>query len=248
MGVASKIFELLARGAIYEKLIFKKEKENMLEKCFRGFIIPPLADTPEGREAVRKGHRGDKDYCFLTDVKSMMCECIGAKRSCALCIACLNNGDARLKREAFKEYDRRHPVERGGSEVPELKPGMIVEHENGDFFFLEERRSDKELFLVMRFHYSFAGVTLTGRGPFTNRDLESLRKRAVRVYADVRFGGEVLHFIYEDIVSIVSGENAGSGDYVIWERPAPVKEMTVDEISKALGYKVKVVGSEKVND
>lgn len=241
-----KLYELLARGAIYEKLIFNKEKENMtaqLEKSFKGFIIPPLADTPEGREAVRKGHQGNKDYCFLSDVKCMTHECIEAKRRCSDCIACLNCGDARRKREVFKEYDRLYPA-KGKGDMPELKSGMIVEHENGDFFFLEERRSDKELFLVMRFHHSIEGVVLTGRTHFTGRDLENLRKRAVRVYADVRFEGEVHHFIYEEIVSIVTGKNAESGDYVIWKKPDPVKEMTVDEISKALGYKVKVVGNE----
>ena len=37
-------------------------------------------------------------------------------------------------------------------------------------------------------------------------------------------------------------------DICVLHKPSPAKEMTVDEISKALGYKVKVVGSEKADD
>jgi len=32
---------------------------------------------------------------------------------------------------------------------------------------------------------------------------------------------------------------------LVWERPEDIREMTVDEISKELGYKVKVVGEQK---
>lgn len=45
------------------------------------------------------------------------------------------------------------------------------------------------------------------------------------------FNQHALKAIYNDL----------GGGYIIWERPA-VKEMTVDEISKELGYTVKVVG------
>jgi hypothetical protein len=33
-------------------------------------------------------------------------------------------------------------------------------------------------------------------------------------------------------------------DWLFWKKPEPVKEMTVDQISEALGYTVKVVGNE----
>jgi hypothetical protein len=77
--------------------------------------------------------------------------------------------------------------------------------------------------------------------------LETLREHAVRVYADVRHG-KSYYLTFREITGIVAGKNAESGEYVIWKNPDPVKEMTVDEISKALGYKVKVVGSEKADD
>jgi hypothetical protein len=239
MGVASEMFKLLFRGAIYEKLIANKEKENMseqLDKSFKGVIIPPLADTPEGREAVRKGHRGDKDYCFIADIKYMTSECLKAKRRCDDCIACLNCGDARRKREVFKEYDRRYPVE---GAMPELKPGMIVRKDMpksfSQYFFLVSKRDDHS-FICYRMEaeertcFRLAAPCILSRN---DKDISA-------VYCDL----DLSYFDTERVLKILQG----SKRYLLWEKPDPVKEMTVDEISKALGYKVKVVGSEKADD
>jgi hypothetical protein len=248
MGIASEFFKLLARGAICEKLIFNKEKENMLEKCFKGFIIPPLADTPEGREAVRRGHRGDKDYCFLSDVKCMAHECIEAKRRCGMCIACLNSGDARLKHEAFKEYDRRHPV-KGKVDVPRLLCGTVVKLDNGVHYLIEGpagvpvgEAGDVCIACISHKEKNF-GIFINCR-----EVLQSYFPvdRVVAVYG-LRgiLDGKYAALSVGDLHDILNGK---TDPLLLWKKPDPVKEMTVDEISKALGYKVKVVGSEKADD
>ena len=207
----------------------------MLEKCFKGFIIPPLADTPEGREAVREGHQGARDYCFLSEVKCMTQECIGAKRSCDRCIACSNDGDARRKREAFEEYDRRYPVE---GAMPELKSGMIVEMCDGAFLHLVSAGGDLLAEIVFP----------TEPGRYGVRRREPLIPDCVapdfvaRVWAPPRQRG---YFTCPEICSALRGALVTC---IVWKKPTPAKEMTVDEISKALGYKVKVVGSEKADD
>ena len=228
-----KLYELLARGAIYEKLIFKKEKENMAEKTFKGFIIPPSADTPEGREAVRKGYRGNNDYCFLSDVKCMAKECVEAERRCNGCIACLNSGDEHLKREAFEEYDRRFPVKGGRGGMPELKPGMVVRTSKEYYYLVVVGRKDDVV--AYRCRLDFGSLFIA----------EAVSFQADDPCIDAVYDEGNLHwFIPAVIVDILRG----SERHRIWKRPAPVKEMTVDEISKALGYEVKVVGSEKADD
>jgi hypothetical protein len=244
MGFASEFFKLLARGAFYEKLIFNKEKENMSEKCFKGLIIPPLVDTPEGRKAVRRGHQSIKDYCFLSEVKCMVYECIGAERRCGTCIACLNRGDERRKREVFKEYDLRHPVEEKAG-MPKLCCGTVVKMKNGQYFLIEgtagEPASRTSGAIVDLISLGEAGgVTTTIRAPmpvdFAERGIDA-------IYAD-RNGDGFIYLGATDLARILQGDEK----FLIWKRPDQVKEMTVDEISKALGCKVKVVGSEKADD
>lgn len=247
MGFASELFKLLARGAIYEKLIYKKEKENMseqLDKSFKGFVIPPLADTPEGREAVRKGHRNADDCCFLAGVQCIMGECVRAKRCCSGCIACLNFGDAAAKRKVFKEYDRLFPV-KGEGDVPELRCGTVVKSKSGQYFLIGGAsgrlvRETPEV-LVDLITLGRAGEVITAaRAPmpvdFVERGIDA-------IYAD-RNGDRFTYLGATDLAQILQGNEK----FLIWKRPDPVKEMTVDEISKALGYKVKVVGSEKADD
>ena len=221
----------------------------MAEKTFKGFVIPPLVDTPKGREAVRRGHRGDKDCCFLADVKCMRDECIEAKRSCHGCIACLNCGDARRKREVFKEYDRRYPVGRE-SGVPKLLCGTVIKLDNGSYYLIEgpagvpveeagnvcvTRLSHKEKnFDIFINHREVLQSYFPGNNVVA---VYGLRGFLDGKYAALSTG---------DLHSILNGR--GEATMLLWKRPDPVKEMTVDEISKALGYKVKVVGSEKADD
>lgn len=208
----------------------------MLDKSFKGIVIPPLVDTPEGREAVRKGHRGGKDYCFLTDIKGMACECIGAGRNCCDCIACLNRGDARHKREVFKEYDRLYPVE---EVMPELKSGMIVRKDApksfSQYFFLVSKR-DGHSFIGYRMEEGVGACFRLAAPCILSRNDKDISA----VYGDL----DLHYFDTEWVLKILQG----SKRYLLWERPDPVREMTVDEISKVLGYKVKVVGSEKADD
>lgn len=225
------LYKLLARGALYEKLIFKKEKENMAEKIFKGFTIPPQVDTPQGREMVRRGHQGDGAGCFIACVKKVG-ECFGRERCCAGCIACSNRGDAHRKREVFEQYDREFPAE-GGSGMPELKPGMIV-HTSKDCYYLVVV-GRKEDVVAYRCILSFGSLFIADAVSFQADDPD-----IDAVYDE----GDLHWFMPAVIVDILRG----SERHRIWKRPDPVKEMTVDEISKALGYKVKVVGSEKADD
>ena len=202
-------------------------------KFFRGIVIPPLADTPEGREAVRRGYEGASTYCFLADVKNMVGECSEAGRCCHNCIACLNSGDERRKREVFEQYDREIPVKgRGG--MPELKPGMVVRVGFGEYYLIvSDRKSDC---VAYRYAKNDSGGLLL-------RDVRSFEGGDPSIEAV--YGDTVLKWLSpHNLAGILRGDER----YRIWKRPDPVKEMTVDEISEALGYKVKVVGSEKADD
>lgn len=207
---------------------------EQFEKCFKGFVIPPLADTPEGREAIREGYRGAKNHCYLSCIKCMTGECIKANRLCSRCIACHNCGDAVRKREVFEEYDRRYPVE---GAMPELKPGMIVETEGekGSAFYLVVYQRDHD-FIAFRLETKEGDLLLGVMRSITSSDSDI---RAIYFCNAWKFLS----------VSEIAGVVGGEGKVLcVWEKPDPVKEMTVDEISKALGYKVKVVGSEKADD
>jgi hypothetical protein len=209
------------------KQTIKKDKQCM-GKEFKGFAIPSVVDTPEGRKCVREGYQLKRNDCFVADYGSCDIEV-----SCSKCIACINSGDAVRKREVFMQYDREFPVE-GEAGVPELKPGMVVKTgPRACFLIASERKND---YLIYRYIARDNGDLLLGDALF-------LAKGDLSVEAI--YGDTVLGWLSSaNLRSIYRGEET----HLIWKKPEPVKEMTVDEISKALGYKVKVVGSEKADD
>ncbi len=221
------LYKLLARGAIYEKLIFKKEKENMMEKMFKGFVIPPLVDTPEGRKCVREGYQLKRNRCF---VSAHLGTCGASGRSCSRCLACINCGDAAFKREVFEQYDREFPIE---GMMPELKPGMIIQTSKGYYYLVVVGR--KEDVVAYRCSLDFGSLFISDAVSFQADDPD----------IDAVYKEEDLHWFFPAVIVDIL---RGSERHRIWKRTAPAKEMTVDEISKALGYKVKVVGSEKADD
>ena len=219
------------------KQTIKKDKQCM-EKTFKGFVIPPVVDTPEGRKCVREGYQLKRNNCFVGDIGL----CTGG-RPCRECIACINSGDAVRKREVFEQYDRSYPLPGRFEEF--LKPGVLLKTAQGNFYLWLGGKHE-EAYLV--------GVTdLPEEGP--RLVVEGVETKFLKYHTDD---------VEEVIGSNISGQEAVSADSVmcimggsctllakaLWvkPKPAPVKEMTVDEISKALGYKVKVVGSEKADD
>jgi hypothetical protein len=206
--------------------------ENMVEKTFKGFVIPPLADTPEGREAVRRGHRSDKEYCFLSDIRPMSIECVGKGRRCTDCIACINMGDSVRKHKVFKRYDSLYPAE-GKAVMPKLKPGMIIQTSKGCYYLVVVGRKDDVV--AYRCLLDIGRLLISDAVSFQADDPD----------IDAVYDEEGPHWFFPAVIADIL---RGSERHRIWKRPDPVKEMTVDEISKVLGYKVKVVGSEKADD
>ena len=232
----------------------QNKETNKMNKYFRGYFIPSLLDTPSGRETAQAMYRGESvDSCvaggFLPGGG-----CVGVR--CAQCLACLNCGDRADKKKAFKEYIQKYPLIEGlepaGAHLPELFGGTVLKLDTGEYIYLEGPVGvpvDTVKGTICGFHLY---VKSTGDLSILNHFTcpvrsDEFRSRVVAIHGyEALSTGEILHLDYGEVTSIVSGK---SGDrYPIWKKPAPVKEMTVDEISKALGYKVKVVGSEKADD
>ena len=51
---------------------------------------------------------------------------------------------------------------------------------------------------------------------------------------------------FPDLAYIMQCIDGEADDWIVWEYKSEVKEMTVDEISKELGYPVKVIGNKEV--
>lgn len=207
----------------------------MLEqKKFKGYVIPSEVDTEKGRELVRQGYLGKRHRCFLTS--DFMPECEGV--ACCECIACINLGDSARKRKVFEEYDRRYPTE---DFMSELKPGMIIKTVHGDFFLWIGGDCKERYKLSLRTaerEFSTVALDSIATDSFSSAEVAA-------VFADPLPGTPAVR--PSAIIALLKGEDSGFARCV-WKRPEPVKEMTVDEISKALGYKVKVVGNEKADD
>jgi hypothetical protein len=139
---------------------------------------------------------------------------------CGSCICSLLPGGT-YRRQALEEYVRKY------SGVPELEPGDIVRI--GDWFYIYVQ--DNWAYRVKDEY--ILGINLVQPETIDNRDVEAVYRKV---------GG--LHVLSE-IAAIFRGSYE---EEPYWKRPETVKEMTVDEISKALGYKVKVVGDEKTDD
>lgn len=140
--------------------------------------------------------------------------------ACGSCICSLLPG-SEFRCNALEEYVRKY------SGVPELEPGDIVRIGDGFYVHIQHNRAyrvhDNYIFDI---HLNQPEIIDTGV--------------VAAVYRKV---GE-LHTTSE-IKAILRGSYE---EEPYWKRPESVKEMTVDEISKALGYKVKVVGDEKTDD
>lgn len=108
--------------------------------------------------------------------------------------------------------------------MPELKFGDVVKWDDGSYGIVTKTR-----------------IYLLGEmdGLVTAMGIHHTRteKPIVRIYrrGDFGFDQEDLRWIYDGCLP------SERMHYILWERPE-VREMTVDEISKELGYTVKVIG------
>lgn len=140
--------------------------------------------------------------------------------TCGPCICNLSSGGT-YRRQALEEYVRKY------AGVPELEPGDIVRI--GDRFYLHIQHN--RVYRVQD-NYVF-DINFSQPETINNMVVEAVYRKVGGLYT------------LSEIKAILRGSYE---EEPYWKRHEPVKEMTVDEISKALGYKVKVVGDEKADD
>lgn len=127
-----------------------------------------------------------------------------------------------------------------------LKPGMVIRTVEGECFLWVGGSSD-------------AAYKIALRSEPSRLDRVEIDSTFLEVLANYEIDAVFAHRTYAmkaspalSTLQMLDLLREGSCDSpfveVVWKRPEPVKEMTVDEISKALGYKVKVVGNEKADD
>lgn len=205
-------------------------------ETYKGFKVPP--------------HPKDGLKHAVEDFNSedATCGCIGAcceDVHCQDCIFTLGNASEKSL-DAFAEYAAEHgyTITRKGYEyvnmeknvMPELKPGMVVEFRSGD----------KCLVVTEKWGYMLISSSSTADRPLAGitarTGLQKDDPNIRRIWAptnpeDIPRYRALSQLAHEDVLDDDSIK-------LIWER-AKVREMTVDEISKALGYEVKVVGREE---
>lgn len=221
-------------------------------QTYKGLYVPPKVTKAENQVALRKTFnrlisRGAVGKCVvahtLTSLEGKPCP-LGT--SCATCICDTCNADQ--FREFMDEYFGKE--ENKGEENMEkairrvLKPGMILKTNAGEFFmWIGGPRSEAyELELAVGGPCSY-DKHIRVRESIT--DFSSFSK-VDAVFTDVAETAPAIRV--QCIIELMQGRAVEPFVRCAWKRPEPVKEMTVDEISKALGYKVKVVGNEKTDD
>ena len=131
----------------------------------------------------------------------------------------------------------------GGTPI-ELKPGMVLRYDKIDWSS-ESTVDGYMLYLRSPGDDVFEGYDLeTSGGSVLFRTSLRVRARSVSAVYDSRDGKLFAAYAIPYIMSPDrdSAEQMFRHRVTVWERTEPVREMTVNESSKALGYKVKVVG------
>ena len=153
-------------------------------------------------------------------------------------IACPNCICDQTHRDTLKEYlnkaEKESSVEEQIKKI--LKPGMVLRTKKGEFF-LWIGGAREEVYRLERLHRCIALAECDFFvGEYDDVDA---------VYAYHR--SEAPAVCVFSLVNLMQGKNC---QYMrcVWKKPAPVKDMTVAEISKALGYEVRVVANEKADD
>lgn len=229
----------------------KGEKYMMAQTRYAGFDVPAM--THEGlKRVVEIFNEGRINICEDTNDGV---DCIGV--SCANCIlnTHIRNPEGQKRcAKAFADYARSKGFEitrakdTASEPLPEIEAGIIYESEGRLFLVGGKLPTGWIVYPLGKgcilpephyqasswFQYRFACGAIS------------------RVFTDGR-GFPSRWLIDEQIRAIVDDDEArmASTGVRVWkwkEPPKPVREMTVDEISNALGYEVKVVGNEKADD
>lgn len=214
---------------------------------YAGFDVPAM--THKGlKKLVDSFNAGEQDIC---DDTAPEVDCM--RVSCSGCILYPHGGDKEARAKAFADYARAKGFEinrNGGTAsqgMPEIKPGMLVRSTQG-FFYLCAFRSARE-YVFYQLVGTEWGTQLVDHRAIPH-DQDNAFAWVENIYYDERFGVSRSWLPSSYIRSIVHSDGK-KVPCAHWHRPkgtTVVKEMTVDEISKALGYKVKVVGNEKADD
>lgn len=233
---------------IGQMFVRKGEKYMMEQTRYAGFDVPAM--TPEGlKKVVGRFNKGKTNLCSDT-FPAVNCDRI----HCSTCILhgevyCGGDNEARAK--AFADYARAKGFEttRSGDTasqgMPEIETGMVVRLTDGRFYLCvvknenetvlhELRKGDRGVGFVANMHRCFQGRVDI---------LHSL-------ITDVYYDGCSRPWLPPSLIVRIVESGGTKVACAHWHRPEEpvVKEMTVDEIEKALGYKVKVVGNEKADD
>lgn len=211
-----------------------------MQETFMGKIVPPAVHG-SARELVEACRADDwNKACNCVDCTQLDCyECFFSRAHC-------NNTAEDLKRFA-DEYEKVHPSakpeEDNDSGMPEIKPGDVIIYE-----CYPGNSEPLKLLAVGEATYGIAAgdagsVKISSWGGFKKEHLP----RANAVYRGT-VDGMIPTAGLRAIAELELGCYPKSVMYsakLIWKREEAVKELTVDEVSEKLGYKVKIVGKEK---
>ena len=212
-----------------------------IQETFMGKIVPPAMSGKEC-ELV--------DAC-MTDDWNRACRCLDCEQ--VECYECFfhrgsgNNTAEDLKRFAY-EYVKTHPSVKPevnkDDGMPEIKPGDVVIYE-----CYPGCRKPIKLLVAGDATYGIAAgdgksVQIICWGCFKKEYLPEANAiyRGTDDYKMIPSDG------LRDIADLKPGcypEYPHVYAELIWKREEEVKELTVDEVSEKLGYKVKIVGSDK---
>lgn len=230
-------------------LFVRKGDKYMFAKTrYAGYEVPEM--SVEGmKRVVENFNAGCIDICEDT---ADCVDCTGV--ACSNCILNTHNhGKHKRRAEAFADYARSKGFEITRTEatasepLPEIEAGIIYESE-GRLFIVGGAVSDGWIVYPLG-----KGRILPEPQYQGSIELRYMFKCGMisRVFTD---GGPTpsAWLTRSQIEAIVDNDEAQMAHTKVrvwkWkEPPKPVREMTVDEISKALGVKVKVVGNEKTD-
>lgn len=199
-------------------------------KTYKGVAVPSGVDSNlEALHAsVANGVRG----CVFATANSTVGD---AGCSDVVCPNCICNP---RHRDTLKEYLNKAEKESSMEEQIKkiVKPGMVLRTKKGEFFLWIGGAREE----VYRLEHVNGRIALAECDSF-DREYDDVDA----VYAN--HNGATPAVCVFSLADLMRGRDCMFA-HCVWKRPEPAKEMTVDDISKALGYKVKVVGNEKTDD
>lgn len=203
-----------------------------MAKTYKGYCIPDCVDNPYYRGTLLANAKfAGSCVARITDTPA---GCGGIL--CSECILHMSERDKADRLKNLRGYVKEYPIASPSELMPELRPGMLLRDDKGKFLLYVT----PSVSLVAQSCES--GLTTFKWGVRTP-DEECIHEVWWAARSDMAISPGKASYI------ITNGVHDPQGSIKHWKRPDPVREMTVDEISEALGYKVKVVGSnEKADD